>query len=109
MQGNIVSITVDGVEVVRDFDLPSVQHFEAVTSTGNRYVVERDSSQMWTTTWDVIEVSPGSIPSQKHIGKVSSPRSFLGPSKQYRFALDHGFLDSGIQNDLWNAVQSLTD
>ena len=110
MQGNVVTLFVGGHEVSLDHDLFFEQSFEAVTSRGNRYLVERYDDGSRALVWQVTQIAKPVESLHEHVGRVTGWTSlFRRRPTSFQFVKDHSPVDSGSQSNLLNAVQSLTD
>jgi len=110
MQGNIVQVFVEGHEVSLDQELLAEPSFEARTSRGNRYLVEIQPKSFGRLNWNVTQLESVGTDSEILVGRVSARIPiFARRPAAFRFMKSRSPLDSGSQNDLLIAVQSLTD
>ena len=101
---NISRDMVAGREVSRDHDLSTEPVFEFETDKGNRYrVVAIESGRQ--QTWTVAQLANSE---ERPAGTVRHEKPWLifGSSAHHYFKPE-ARVASGVQNDLWHAVQAL--
>jgi hypothetical protein len=106
MPGNIASMQVGGREVNRYHELDDDDEFTFETDSGLHYRAIRVDSPQRRRKWLVMMAETDAL--ERRVGSVTRS-GWRGQYNYYYRKTKGGFFDNGYQNDLWNAVQSLTE